>query len=105
MIHTSITIPPEIREDEQAVADLIAYKLTHGARLAIKKLRGDCWLTAKEGGFSSNGARFLWWQYQDLNLCELKQVQYKTTTAREYNSYRLTPRGVLVRNAVLMQAR
>lgn len=104
MIHTSIAIPSEVSEDEEAVVELIARKLTHGARLAIQKIRADCWLTAKEGKFSSSGARFLWWQYQDLHLCERQQVKRKSTVAREYDSYRLTPLGLRVKKAVVRQS-
>lgn len=102
MKHTSITIPDEFAEDQQAVIDHIARKLTIGARRAMLSIT-DQWQTAKDGKFSSSGARFLWWQYQDLNLCERQQGRIKETVAREYDHYRLTPLGLRVKKSLVMQ--
>ena len=70
MKHTSITIPDEYAEDQQAVIDYIARRLTIGARRALLKITSE-WQTSKTGFFSASGAHFLWWQYQDLFFVEL----------------------------------
>lgn len=103
MIHTSILIPSdEETEDEQAVIDHIARKLTHGARIACSKLTME-WQTAREGYFSTSGARFLHWQYQDLNLAERQKVNKSSKGRRDYDSYRLTPLGNRVKASLIRQ--
>lgn len=102
MIHTSIMLPGEEAEDEQAVIDHIARKLTIGARRAMLKLTME-WQTAREGYFSTSGARFLQWQYQDLGLAERKKGQVPTKGRRDYDFYRLTPLGRRVQKSLVRQ--
>lgn len=102
MKHVSIHVPDEFAEDSQELIDHIARKLTIGARRAMLSMTRE-FQTAKVGKFSSSGARFLWWQYQDLNLAERKQIQIKPTIAREYDCYRLTELGLRVKKSLERQ--
>lgn len=102
MKHTSIIVPPEAAQDAQEVIDHIARKLTIGARRAMLQLDFD-WKDSKLGHFSSSGAQFLYWQYQDLSLAEKKVCQKKSTVKREYAHFRLTPLGMKVKLSLIRQ--
>ena len=98
----SILIPEDILRDDQARIDHIAKKLTIGARRAMLQLDFD-WRESKEGRFSHNGAQFLHWHYQDLNLAEKHVQRRKPTVAREFAYYRLTPLGMRVKSSLVRQ--
>lgn len=102
MKHTSIILPPEAAQDAQEVIDYIARKLTIGARRAMLKLDLN-WQDSKGGYFSSSGAQFLYWQYQDLGLAEKKVCQKRATVKREYAHFRLTPLGMKVKMSLIRQ--
>lgn len=102
MKHTSISVPEEFSEDQQSVIDHIARKLTIGARRALLKLDFD-WKTSREGYFSSSGAQFLYWQYQDLGIAEKMVCQKKSTIKREYAHFRLTLFGMQVKKSLVRQ--
>lgn len=84
------------------VTDL-AKILTHGARTAIRKITEE-WQTASEGYFNSSGAEFLHWQYQNSKgeplLCEKTQGAKKKRRIGWVNTYRLTPLGLQVQQAL-----
>jgi hypothetical protein len=77
--------------------------LTHGARTAILKLTVE-WQTASEGYFKSSAVEFIIAQYRDSNgeslLCEKTYHAKKKVRAGWINTYRLTPLGLQVQQAL-----
>ena len=98
----SIPIPEDIIDDDDKIIDHIARKLTIGARRAMLKLDFE-WRDGKGGRFSHSGAQFLYSYYQDLDLAEKKVQQRKPTVVRKFSYYRLTPRGMRVKNSLIRQ--
>lgn len=102
MTLASIMIPEDILDDDDEIIAHIARKLTIGARRAMLQLDFD-WRESKEGRFSHSGAQFLYWHYQDHDLAEKKVQRRKATVAREFSYYRLTARGMRVKNSLVRQ--
>lgn len=88
--------------ESMTITDL-AKILTYGARKAIRKITGK-WQTASEGRFTSSGAEFLHWQYKNSNgqpmLCEKQQSSEYIKKIGWVNTYRLTPLGLQVQQAL-----
>lgn len=88
--------------ESMTVTDLTK-TLTYGARKAIRKITGE-WQTASEGRFTSSGAEFLHWQYKNSNdqpmLCEKQQSSEYIKKIGWVNTYRLTPLGLQVQQAL-----
>lgn len=81
----------------------LAKILTHGARTAILKITKE-WQTASKGRSTSSGAEFLHWQYKNFKgqpmLCEKQQSSEYIKKIGWVNTYRLTPLGLQVQQAL-----
>lgn len=99
MIHS--VIDTVSTESEVELIEGIALKMPHAPTIALKQLDFQ-WKTEGEG-LSTTGAHFLWWHYKDLGLCDRRKIGSSSKRAKDKHEYRLTPFGLKVRKALVLQ--